>query len=60
MFIPFAHAGHSHESIESISTIDYCMPIIVGAAAIITILLVVIVYLLATWQPKGKKKSTKR
>lgn len=60
MFTLFAHAGHSHEAIEGMTAIDHCMPIIFGAGFIITILLGAIVYLLATWQPKSKKKPAKK
>ena len=31
MLTLFAYAGHSHGSTESMSAIDHCMPIIIGA-----------------------------
>jgi hypothetical protein len=34
------------------TTIDHCMPIILGAGIVIVLLVAVIVYLLAMWQPK--------
>jgi hypothetical protein len=59
MFTLFSHAGHSHD-INSIDAIDHCMPIAIGAGIIITILAAVIVYLLATWQPKKSKPTSKK
>lgn len=62
----FAHAGHSHEGMGSLTT-DHCFPVYVGAGIIITILVSVIIYLLTTWHPKrhtsskhSNKKLTKR
>jgi fructose-specific phosphotransferase system IIC component len=40
--------------------IDHCMPIIVGAGIIITILAVAVTYLLAAWQPKKSKPTSKK
>lgn len=50
----FSHAGHAHtaESMDMATTIDHCMPIILGAGIVIVLLVAVIVYLLAMWQPK--------
>lgn len=59
MFTIFAHAGHSHD-INSMIGIDHCMPIIVGAGIIITILAVTVTYLLAAWQPKKSKSTSKK
>lgn len=60
----FSHAGHVHtaDSMDMATTIDHCMPIILGAGIVIVLLVAVIVYLLAMWQPKtavaSKRKST--
>lgn len=59
MFTLFAHAGHSHESMDSMNAIDHCMPIIVGAGIIIVILVAIIVCLLAARQPKHQTKASK-
>ena len=57
----FAHAGHAHDmnTMTLGETIDHCMPIIVGSGIIIVILLVVIAYLLVTWQPKPLQTAAK-
>lgn len=49
----FAHAGHSHAD-STMSGIDHCMPIIIGAGVIILLLTLVIVYLITQWQPKPR------
>ena len=57
MFTILSHAGHSHDAGDSMSftnAIDHCMPILIGAAIIVAILLAVIVYFLVKWQPKSK------
>ncbi|MNH58593.1 hypothetical protein D3C85_1007550 [compost metagenome] len=58
-----AHLGHSHDMNSMDGTgagsIDHCMPIIVGAGIIITLLIGVIVYILSTWQPKSRTRSIK-
>lgn len=61
MFSTFAHAGHVHDmkSMTLGESIDHCMPIIIGAGIIIVILLGVIAYLLATWQPKPTPTAKK-
>lgn len=61
MLTTFAHLGHDHTS--DALTIDHCMPIMIGAAVIIAVLVGLIVYLLSAWQPKkrstGKQKRSK-
>lgn len=54
MFNLFAHAGHSHavDLPESMSIIDHCLPVVIGAGIIIAILAATIVYFLVRWQPK--------
>ena len=58
----FAHAGHAHDmnNMTLGETIDHCMPIIVGSGIIIVILLVVIAYLLVTWQSKPQHTAAKK
>lgn len=51
MLYTFAHAGHSHD-MNSMTMLDHCMPIIIGAGIIILMLVSIIVFLLVTWQPK--------
>lgn len=58
MFTTFSHLGHDHTS--DTLTIDHCMPVIVGAAVIIAALVGVIVYLLATWQPKKRPANKQK
>ena len=61
MLNTFAHLGHSHET-ETLSTLDHCMPVVIGSGIIIAILIGVIIFLLTTWQPRqntGAKKVTK-
>lgn len=60
MYDIFAHAGHSHESAQSMNSIDHCTPIIIGAVVVIAILLAVVAYLLVSWQPKKTPKSTNK
>jgi len=65
MFTPlFSHAGHAHtaNSMDMATTIDHCMPIIIGAGIIVLLLLAVIVFLLITWEPKKPitKKATSK
>jgi len=57
----FAHLGldHTSESLDSMTTLDHCMSIIIGAGIIITILIAVIVYLMTTRQPKGHGVPTR-
>lgn len=52
-----AHAGNSYEKLDTMSAIDHCMPILVGAGLIIAALLGIIFYMLRTWQPKVKSKA---
>lgn len=57
----FAHAGHSHEmEMNGMSELDHCMPIIIGAGIAITILVVLVVYMLAAWEPKKSAKTSKK
>ena len=63
MFNIFAHAGHTHygmESMNGMSDIDQCMPIIIGAGIIIIILFAILAYLLTAWQPKKQTDSKKK
>ena len=52
----FAHSGHSHDiqMMNTMSSLDHCMPIIIGAGIIIAILLGILVFMLTMWQPKEK------
>lgn len=58
MLNTLAHLGYSHET-ETMSTLDHCMPVIIGSGIIVAILVGVIVFLLITWQPKQNTKAKK-
>lgn len=58
MLNTFAHLGHSYET-ETITTLDHCMPIIIGSGIVIAILIGVIIFLLTTWQPRRNANATK-
>lgn len=61
MFKTLAHAGHSHEmTVNGLSEIDHCAPIVIGSGIVIVVLLLVIFYFLASWEPKTPTKSTKK
>ncbi len=67
MLTILAHAEHTRAitSTETVSAIDHCMPVIIGASIIIAILAAAIVYFLLAWQPKkatpaAKSKSQKK
>lgn len=51
MLNTFAHLGHLYET-ETTTTLDHCMPIIIGSGIVIAILIGVIIFLLATRQPR--------
>lgn len=60
----FAHAGHHADNttnMSSMSDIEHCAPIIIGAGVIIIILFLIILYFLLAWQPKtaAKPQATK-
>lgn len=62
MLITFAHAGHSHESMESVkglSAVDHCAPVIVAFSIVVIILLAVIAYLLVQ-RAKLVKRTAKK
>lgn len=66
MLYTFAHAGHAHD-MDAMTTLDHCMPVIIGAGVIIAMLVAIIIFLLITWQPKiqddaatSKKRSAKK
>lgn len=66
MLYTFAHAGHAHD-MDTMTTLDHCMPVIIGAGIIIVMLVAIIIFLLITWQPKTqdevvapKKHSAKK
>lgn len=58
MLTTLAHAGHSHD-MDTMTTLDHCMPIILASGLIILVLVGVIAYLLTAWQPKTSAKSKK-
>lgn len=53
MFTIFAHAGHD---MESMNKGNDSLPIIIGAGVTVVILVAIIVYLLAAWEPKKPVK----
>lgn len=55
----FAHAGHNHDA-STMSALDHCLPIIIGASIVIVVLLGIIAYLLTTRQPKTQAKPVKK
>jgi hypothetical protein len=66
MLYTFAHAGQTHD-MGSMTTLDHCMPIMIGAGIVIAMLVAIIIFLLVTWQPKTqdevsapKKRNAKK
>jgi hypothetical protein len=45
---------------ETMSMLDHCMPILIIGGIIIAVLLAVIAYLLANWQPKSQNTKKER
>ena len=62
MLNQLAHAGHSHDitSVNGMSDIEHCTPIVIGAGILIIILLLAIVYFLVAWQPKRSTVKNKK
>lgn len=59
----FAHAGGTHmmEDGHSMSDLEHCAPILIGAGVIILVLFAIIAYFLVAWEPKKKlAKKTKK
>lgn len=59
----FAHGAGMHmmEDGHSMSDIEHCAPILIGAGIIILVLFAIIAYFLAAWEPKKKPaKKTKK
>ena len=42
---------------NSMTMLDHCMPIIIGAGIIIAMLVAIIIFLLVTWQPKTQDEA---
>lgn len=56
MLYTFAHAGYSHD-MDSMTMLDHCTPIIIGAGIVIAMLLTVILLLLVNRRPKTQDKA---
>lgn len=59
----FAHAGEMHvmEDGRSMSDLEHCAPILIGAGVIILVLFAIIAYFLVAWEPKKKPaRKTKK
>lgn len=58
----FAHAGHSHETVDMMSSASGTAlpaPIVIGIGVAVVLLLVAVVYFLMKRQPKKSAKQSK-
>ena len=55
----FAHVGTTHvmEDGSTMSALEHCAPIFIGAGVIIVVLFAIICYFLMAWEPKKSAKK---
>lgn len=58
----FAHGAGTHimKDGSSMSDLEHCAPILIGAGIIILVLFAIITYFLVAWQPKRPTKTAKK